>query len=90
MVDDILVDLRGLVVVGRDGIGFDDLPALPAGVCTSFTPVPTGYRGLKWENAYYLGQCPNHAAPTSGVNTAFNGVWCVLVAADVRTILPYV
>jgi hypothetical protein len=82
VVDDILVDVRGLVLIGVDGIGFDDLPPLPAGVCTSVTPVPTSYRGLKWENAYYLGQCPNHAAPTSGVNTAFNGVcgaWCTLL-----------
>jgi hypothetical protein len=61
-------------VVFSNTIGFDDLPALPVG-CTSTTPVPTSYRGLKWDNAYYLGQCPTFAPATSGVNTAFNGVW---------------
>jgi hypothetical protein len=63
-------------VVPSNTLGFDDLPALPAGACSSTATVPVDYRGLKWGNALYLGQCPTSVPATSGVNVAFNGV-CV-------------
>jgi hypothetical protein len=88
VLDDVTFDLRWLVpsqsssagpVVGEQHpryarIGFDDLPPLPES-CDSSAPVPAAYRGLKWDNAYYMGVCASRPAPPTGPNAAFNGTF---------------
>ncbi len=74
MIDDVVLDVRGLVPAGTERIAFDDLPPLPES-CDSSAPVPAAYRGLKWDNAYYMGVCASRPAPPTGPNAAFNGTF---------------